>query len=134
MSDDQSLDDALASIGVDTAPISREDELYLVLTEGNSPRIHGTRYWLRHEMFRFEDMKKQNIKITIDKVLSGQLRAVPMSNLEYARIALKYYLQMQHMSYFMPMDNKPPADMNHMIDMLTKHHLIASVIDPPKES
>lgn len=126
---EQTLDEALASIGLDNSPITREDELYLLLTEGKHPRISNCRYWMIGEISRYKHMKELGIKVTKDKVLDGKLQAVMLSNVEYAKIAIGYFLMAYHLPYFEPLGDRPAANLVKMVDKLVEHPSIKEIIE-----
>lgn len=126
---EQSLDDALASLGIDNSPITREDELYLHLTEGKHPRISNIRYLLISEMGRFKDMKEQGFKITKDKLYNNVVQAVMLTKTEYAIVAIAYFLQVYHAPYFMDLSGKPAADLAKMANKLAEYPDIKEIIE-----
>lgn len=128
--EEQSLDDALAAIGLDTKPITREDELYLILTEGKHQKLAMCRYWMRAEMARFKYLMDDcKLKLTVDVVLDGKLQAKQITKLNYAKLCLRYYLQMHHLPYFQDLDSKPAANLDKMVELLAAHHDIKEVIE-----
>lgn len=122
------LDEALASLGISTVT-TREDELYLLLTEGKVPRISNCRYWMVGEMSRYKQMVELGIRITKDKVYEGILQPVMLSKIEYAKIAIAYYLQCYHLPYFQDLDGKPAASLPKMVDKLVQYPDIKEIIE-----
>ena len=132
MQDDteQSLDDAMAELGLDTKPATREEELYVILTEGKHPKMASCRYWLMHEMAKFKFLTGESIKVSKSVVREGKLVDAPLTNLEYAKLCLKLYLQMYHLTYFMELNpGDKVADMNKVIDLMLEYGDFKVVIE-----
>lgn len=127
---EQSLDEAMADLGLDVKPASREEQLYIVLTEGKHPKMASCRYWLMHEMAKYKFLKEEGIKVTKDVVRDGTLLSSSLSNLEYAKLCLKLYLQMYHLTYFMELNpGDKIADMSKVIDLMLGYGDFRDVID-----
>lgn len=129
----ESIDDLLETLGLgDTKPATREDEFYFKMLEGNNQRLHMIRYWLMHEMSKFQWMiGAMNIKITKsiystneDKVIDRQF-----NSMDYAKVSLRYYLQANHLPWFQPLENKPACGYDKVIDLLIAHDNIKEVIE-----
>lgn len=122
--------DFMESIGLETKPNTPEEAMMQHLTEGNCGKIHSIRYWLRHEMARFYYMKKDNIQITRSIIENGQLVNKPLSNIEYAKIAITYHLRGNYGSWFMEgVTNRPKCDIVKVVQDIVEHPSIVDVIE-----
>ena len=127
---DQSLDDAMAELGLDVGPITREEELYVILTEGKHPKMASCRYWLMHEMAKFKFLAGESIKVSKSVVREGKLIDAPLTNLEYAKLCLKLYLQMYHLTYFIELNpGDKIADMGKVIELMLEYGDLRDVVD-----
>lgn len=133
MQDEQSaeLSGLLDKYGLDVAPVTREDQVYGILTEGLAPKIDNCRYWLGHQMALFQYLTKDaDKKITTDTIVDGKAVAKQLSNLDYAKLMIKYYLSMHHLPWFQDLQNgTPKADMTKVIDMLLQHEALKAVVE-----
>jgi len=124
------IDDYLKDLGFDDTPRSREEQLYGILTAGHYKKIDNCRYWLTHEMAKYQFILNRNIKITKDVFSEKNVTARPISKLDYAKIHLEYYLQMYHLPYFIKLDDgKEPANMAKIIDLIVAYLPIKEVIE-----
>jgi hypothetical protein len=131
MGDDADIDAALADLGLSGAPPTREEELYILLTDGKYKKIDSCRYWLSGEMARFYSMvNKENVKVGREVVQDGKVVLKLMSKMEYGKLSLRYYLKMYHLPYFERLDNrKEPANLDKMVDLLVDYPPIRDTIN-----
>lgn len=132
MSDGDSLLDML---GLDSGPVTGTALLWTKLTEGQHQKIHTLRYWLKFEMCRMVHMLDNNIKITRSIVKDGQAINAPLSRLDFAKVAIDYYLDTYHLPWFTnDIDNRGVADKSEIIDKIVAHPDIKEVIDGEKNA
>src|SRR5215813_12724388 len=109
--EDQS--DFMESLGLETRPNSPEEALMEYLTEGNYKRIHTIRFWLMHEMARFQDLKKNEVNLTKEKFsqIKQEVINYPLTNKEYATLSVNYHLRSNYYGWFMDTANRKKCDL-----------------------
>lgn len=128
--DETSFDDLLSSMGMDDKSITSEDMFFTYLTEGKYQKIHNLRYWLVSEIAKFQFLAKENVKIT-KHIYDKEKRTIidrPLTNIEFAKIQIKYYLQMYHLPWFEKIGARKPCDMEIMLGRIAEHSIIAETI------
>lgn len=127
-----SVDDFLDGIGFDLSPPTAEDGLMSYLTEGDYKGIAIIRWWLKSEMARYNDMlKNNNIVIYIstrdkETLIPSQK---PITKLEYAKIAVKYYILMYHLPWTDGTLSKGEFNMDRMAQRLLDVPAIKEMLD-----
>lgn len=144
MTDDLALDDFMESLGMSSGPMAPqtpEEEFYEYLSSPPAPRIATIRYWVMHEMSKFQFLKEKQtlIQVKEDKEVSipgaataKTIKTVTkdLDQLGYAKLSLEYYLLMHHLPRFQLVErnHKPVCSMSIMVDLLANNDIIKEVI------
>lgn len=129
------MDDLLEELGLDTKPTDANDIFWDELTSGGYPKIHNARYWLVHQMSFYHHFREDNVNFTRQIMKDGKVVNSTVTQLEYGKIALKYYLYMTHYPRFNPeiyrSNGLGAADMDVIIAKMVSYEPIRTVIDAP---
>ena len=135
MGDNESIDDVandfLESLGLSDKPLDPNDQFWNEFTSGGTPKIALVRYWLISEMDQYHHLKALNINITKNVMKDGKIIARPVSQLDYGKAMVKYYLQMYHLPRFSPgfHTGRDPADMNNIVERIVAHGPVREIIE-----
>lgn len=130
MADD--IDDLLSDFGLDLPPANENDQFYATLTNGKYSKIDTMRYWLVGEMSKFHFYKEEGIKVSKLSSKNTQTLDRPLTNLEFARANLKFYLMQYHLTWFLGdgMGGTGKAcDFDIVLDKIVAHARIREVIE-----
>jgi hypothetical protein len=98
-------------------------------SEGKYKKIDNLGYWLRCEMSRLDQMLGHDLQVTRYVIRDGKPQNVQISRMDYAKIAIEYYLQSHHLTWFMGREGFEPADMGIIIDRVAAYPSIKKVIE-----
>lgn len=142
MSED--LDDFMESLGMSSAPMAPqtpEEEFYEYLTSPPAPRVATIRWWMTHEMSKFQFLLEKQVIIQVkaekEVNIPGAASAKTiktitkdLDQLGFAKLSLEYYLLMHHLPRFrlIERDHKPVCSMSKMVDLLADNEVIKEAI------
>lgn len=130
-------DDFLASMGLSAAPAPHyssppadpNEAFYQELTGGRYSKIDNMVYWMKSEMAIYLHILENHVNLTKNSMVDGRPAAKPISRMEYGRIVLRYYLDMQHLPRFQKINEKTPCDYATMIDKIVAYQPMQNVIE-----
>lgn len=123
--------DFMESIGLETKAATPEEAFMNHMTEGNYKKIFNIRYWLAHEMARFQDMREKAViiaKHTYDKD-DRTIINKPITNVEYAKIALNYHLRSNYGGWFMDVANRQKCDLAKTVGLVVAYPAIMEIVE-----
>lgn len=136
MSSIDDVDDFLADLGIKDASASMtpDEKFYYDITAGGMPKIGNLIYWLRHEMARFQYTKGKGILIQREEIKASPKGPVKgykeVTNLDYARTSIEYYLLMTYLPRFRHTeDHRPLCTMGTVLDMVLANDDVKAVIN-----
>ena len=139
--DFDSIDDFLSVFG-DGKPTREnytpEDEFYDKMTQGKVNKLGNLRYYLNsHELPKFQFFKQKQVYIQLEKLveskpivgtISQKAQSIKVkTNLtqeEYIKLSIEYYLLMYYLPYFFLEDQAPHrqvCSLSKVVDMLSEH-------------
>lgn len=122
--------DLLASLGLSDYQGTPSDQFFDELTSGSYKKIHNLRYWLVSEMSRFQSMLDDNIKFTRTVMESGALVNRALTKMDYAKVSIRYYLEMHHLPRFLKLnEHQEPCDLATVVNMVADYPDVKEVIE-----
>lgn len=133
---DDSLEDLLGDLGIVNAfaAATPEEEFYNEIVAGKMPKIANARYWLQHEIYKFDYLTEYHLVPMRAVGSSTGTRHSPISVLEFARHMLRYYFQMMHMPRFMDLPARKACDMEKFLDYVLEEPTIKRTINGAKNN
>lgn len=123
--------DFMESIGLEVKPATPEEAFLMHLNEGKCGKIHSIRYWLIHEIARYQDMLKNNLEVVklVFDINTDSVVKKPITSMEYAKVAINYHLRSNFYGWFMDTANRRKCDLAKVVQLIVELPMIVEVIE-----
>lgn len=147
-------DDFLSDLGFGTPRAlnntTPEEDFYSELTGNNGEKyakLDTMRYGLNHEMSQLQHLRDRGVNLSIladvteakpipgavaKPVVSPKKALRPLTNLEYLKLKIEYYLLMQYHPRFQVIEGQPQrrvCSLSKMVDMIAEYETIKQLIN-----
>ena len=121
-------------------PNTPEEDFYDKITSGSSSRMDNMLYFLKHEIEHFHWLLENDITLTKYKTLAqvtGSIQSIgkSLTNEDYIKLMITYYLQMMHLARFeynLKDDEDgsplPKLDLDKAVALFMEHEGVRKVI------
>ena len=142
MADDELDVYELLGLAETTRPNTPEEDFYARITSGSSSRMDNMLYFLKHEIEHFKWLKENGIglykKVWVRDELTHLCSTnVFITNEDYIRLMVKYYLQMMHLTRFVYNTHDeegvahPKIDLDKTVALFMQYEGVKKIVNQP---